>query len=481
MTIALAAEFVHFLTAKPQFNVGQGEARDSLRIMIVARPARRRPASRFGAKAVTAALLAAAIAPAALAQNPFNPYRSFTDSGPVTPEEKARREQVRTDLYDRLSPAYRIDVPFVSEASAAALEQAIQRYRQIVAAGGWPVTNQKVTIRQGDTSAEVATIRQHLVIEGDLPSGSGRDPTFDREFLDGLSRFQIRNGLRVSGFVDQRTLAALNVPAEERLAQLETNLKRVKGMMSFNKAPRYVLVNVPAFVAQAVEHGTLALDSNVVVGKPARATPRVSAKIVEVNFYPTWSVPDIVAQNDLIPAIRKDPNYFYEQHFNVMRDWKTPPLDPASIDWASPQVVSYKFRQDSGPQNALGVVRINMPNKHSVYMHDTPLKRLFGQSARAFSSGCVRVEKVLELAAWLLGDKKGWTLEKVQAQIDSGKKIDVKLAAPVPVHFVYLTAFANGNGIAQFRPDIYGRDSSFGDPDDQADAVVAQESRAVTP
>ncbi len=452
--------------------------------MTVERSATERPASRLAAQVLTAgALLGAALLPtkAAFAQNAFNPYGSFTDSGPITPEEKSRREQVRTDLYDRLSPAYRIDVPFVSEASVAALEQAIQRYRQIVGAGGWPVFTQKVTLRQGDTSSEIAAIRQHLVIEGDLPAGSGRNATFDREFLDGLSRFQIRNGLRVSGFVDQRTLVALNVPAQERLAQLETNLKRVQGMMSFNKAPRYVLVNVPAFVAQAVEHGNLALDSNVVVGKPARATPQVSAKIVEVNFYPNWSVPDIVAQNDLIPAIRKDPNYFYEQHFNVMRDWKAPPLDPASIDWASPQVVSYKFRQDPGPQNALGVVRINMPNKHSVYMHDTPLKRLFGQSARAFSSGCVRVEKVFELAAWLLGPQKGWTLEKVEAQIESGKKIDVKLAQPVPVHFVYLTAFASGNGIAQFRPDIYGRDSSFGDTDDQQDAVVAQQSRAVTP
>ena len=206
------------------------------------------------------------------------------------------------------------------------------------------------------------------------------------------------------------------MPAQERLAQLETNLKRIQGLMSINKAPRYVLVNVPDFVAQAVDHGNLALDTNVVVGKPARATPQVSAKIIEVNFYPTWSVPDIVAQNDLIPAIRRDPNYFYEQHFNVMKDWQAPPLDPASIDWASPQVASYKFRQDPGPQNALGVVRINMPNKHSVYMHDTPLKRLFGQSARAFSSGCVRVEKVSELVAWLLSGQNGWTLEKVEAQ-----------------------------------------------------------------
>jgi murein L,D-transpeptidase YcbB/YkuD len=460
----------------------RSEAREASCNMTVERSATGRPALRAAQVLTAAALLGTALLPtkAAFAQNALNPYGSFTDSGPITPEEKSRREQVRTDLYDRLSPAYRIDVPFVSEASVAALEQAIQRYRQIVAAGGWPVFTQKVTLRQGDTSSEIAAIRQHLVMEGDLPPGSSRKGTFDREFLDGLSRFQIRNGLRVSGFVDQRTLAALNVPAQERLAQLETNLKRVQAMMNINKAPRYVLVNVPAFVAQAVDHGNLALDSNVVVGKPARATPQVSAKIVEVNFYPTWSVPDIVAQNDLIPTIRKDPNYFYEQHFNVMRDWKAPPLDPASIDWASPQVVSYKFRQDPGPQNALGVVRINMPNKHSVYMHDTPLKRLFGQSARAFSSGCVRVEKVFELAAWLLGPQKGWTLEKVEAQIESGKKIDVKLAQPVPVHFVYLTAFASGNGIAQFRPDIYGRDSSFGDPDEQ-DAVVAQESRAVTP
>jgi L,D-transpeptidase YcbB len=452
--------------------------------MTLTRSATKHPASRAAAKAfATAALVAGALAAGAPAwgQNPFNPYGSFTDSGPVTPEEKTRREQVRTDLYDRLSPAYRIDVPLVSEAQIAALQTAIQRYRQIVAAGGWPVVNGKITLRKGDTSGEVATIRKRFILEGDLPSGSAGNATFDRQFLEGLSRFQIRNGLRVSGFVDQRTLAALNVPAQERLRQLETNLQRIQGLMSFNEAPRYVLVNVPAFVAQAVERGALALESNVVVGKPARATPQVSAKIVGVNFYPTWSVPDIVARNDLIPTIRKDPNYFHEQGFNVMRDWKSPPLDPATVDWASPQVVSYKFRQDPGPQNALGVVRINMPNKHAVYMHDTPLKRLFGQSARAFSSGCVRVEKVSELVAWLLGPQKGWTLEKVEAQIASGNKIDVKLAAPVPVHFVYLTAFAGSNGVAQFRSDIYGRDSGFGDPDDQQDAVVAAQSRAVTP
>jgi L,D-transpeptidase YcbB len=451
--------------------------------MSVTGPAGRRAAPLCTERLFATILCAAVLLPvqAALAQSSLNPYSSFTDSGPITPEEKARREQVRTELYERYSADYRLEGPLVSEASIAALELAIQRYQQIAAAGGWPVVPDKVTLRPGDSSSEIATIRQHFVIEGDLPSGSSNNGVFDQEFLEGLSRYQIRNGLRVSGFVDQRTLAALNVTAQERLTQLETNLKRLRQLMSINKAPRYVLVNVPAFFAQAVANGAVALDSNVITGKPARATPQVSAKIVEVNFYPTWSVPEIVAQQDLIPKLRKDPSYFTEEHFSVMAGWGSAPLDPAKVDWNAPEVVNYKFRQEPGPFNALGVVRINMPNKYSVYMHDTPLKQLFSQSARAFSSGCVRVEKVLDLVAWLLGEQGGWTLDKVQAQIDSGQKLDVKLAQPVPVHFVYVTAFASGNGIAQFRPDIYGRDANFGAPDDQQDAVVAQQARAVTP
>ena len=449
--------------------------------MIVRSPERRRAAP-LNAQTLAAALFALSLlpAPGAFAQG-FNPYTSFTDSGPVTPEEKSRREQQRSELYDRLSPDYRLDNALVSESSITALELAIQRYREIVASGGWDPMPQKVTFRPGDTSSEIATIRERLIKEGDMAPGGSGSGTFDQQFLDGLSRYQIRNGLRVSRLVDQRTLAALDVPAQERLTQLETNLKRIKGLMKINKARRYVLVNVPAFFAQAVEGGTLALETNVITGKPARATPQISASIIEVNFYPTWSGPEIVAQQDLIPKIRKDPEYFAAEHFAVMTDWKSPPLDPATVDWSSPQVESYKFRQEAGPFNALGVVRINMPNKHSVYMHDTPLKQLFSQSARAFSSGCVRVQKVTELTAWLLGAQGGWTLDKVQAQIDSGKKLDVKLAAPVPVHFVYVTAFATGNGIAQFRPDIYGRDATFGAPDDPQDAVVAQQARAVTP
>lgn len=414
--------------------------------------------------------------------DPLNPYNSFTDSGPVSPEEKAHRDQVRTELYERYSADYQMPMPFVSAASVSALQQAIEKYEGLVQAGGWPaVGGDKVTLRQGDTAPEIAAIRQHLMIEGDLPREAGRNPTFDNEFLEGLARFQIRNGLRVSGFVDSRTLAALNVSAPERLQQLRTNLTRVQGLMKINQAPRYVLVNVPAYMAQGVTKGDLTFSSNVITGKPARATPAVSANIVEVNFYPTWSVPDIVAQQDLIPKIRKDPSYFAAEHFTVRADWKAEPLNPETVDWNSPQVASYKFRQEPGPFNALGVVRINMPNKYSVYMHDTPLKQLFSQSVRAFSSGCVRVEKVLDLVAWLLSDQKGWDLARVEAQVEKGERLDVKLSRPVPVHFVYLTAFANPNGMVQFRPDIYGRDAPEADQPDDQNAVIAQQRAAVTP
>jgi len=437
----------------------------------------RRPAliaSGLALAGATAALFASGAT-----QAQFNPYRVFTDSGPVTQEEKDRRQAERDALRDRISPQLRVDVPFVSEASIQGMELAIDRYRRIVAAGGWPMVRGDVTLRPGDSGAEIVTIREHLIIEGDLPPGSASNPRFDDEFRDGLTRFQIRNGLRVSGFLDSRTLKALNIPAHERLRQLETNLPRIGKLMSINKAPRYVLVNVPAYTAQAVQKGRLALDSAVVVGKPSRATPQVSAKIVEVNFFPVWSVPESIARKDLVPAIRKDMSYFYDNRFNVMKSWGSKPLDPTQVDWMSPQVASYKFTQEPGPQNALGLVRINMPNKHAVYMHDTPLKRLFNQSQRAFSSGCVRVEGVWELVAWLLGPQ-GWDLAKVEAEVASGQKKNVKLRQAVPVHFVYLTAFANSHGVAQFRPDIYGQDAGDEGLDDQ-DALVVSESRAVTP
>lgn len=375
-------------------------------------------------------------------------------------ERRARRREISEAFREKLGPEYQTNIPFVSQQSIDGLSRAIEHYRRIVSSGGWRQFPSSMTITVNDRGNHVAELRRHLTMTGDLRYESRRPRRFDSTLQEAVARFQLRHGLRITGFVDSRTRRALNVPAQDRLRQLETNLVRLQDLMKINKNERYVLVNVPAYTLQAVERGTLALQSKVIVGKPDRQTPSVSAKIKELNFYPYWRVPDSIASRDLIPQIRKDPSYFTEQKFSVLPTWGADPIPPGQINWSSPDIFKRKFRQDPGPQNALGVLRINMPNKHIVYLHDTPLKQLFNRDSRAFSSGCVRVERVLDLAGWLARDNKGWSPMRVNVAVALGKSEDVKLKKSVPVHFVYVTAWVTGNGIAHFRPDIYNRDGT---------------------
>lgn len=409
----------------------------------------------FGALCLSASSVLYVPAAQALSENWWEKKQELT-----LEERRARRQEISEAFRTRLGPEYQTNSPFVSQQSIDGLGQAIQRYRKIVAAGGWQTFPSSMTIRANDRGRHVAELRRHLYLTGDLRQQSRRAHVFDAALQEAVARFQLRHGLRITGFADSHTRNALNVPAQERLRQIETNLVRLQDLMRINKDERYVLVNVPAFTLQAVERGSLALQSKVVVGKPERATPSVSAKIRELNFFPYWRVPDSIAHKDLIPHIRKDPSYFYQENFSLLPTWGAKPIPPEQIDWFSPKVMSYKFRQDPGHNNALGVVRINMPNKHIVYLHDTPLKKLFKHNYRAFSSGCVRVERVLDLAGWLLGQNKDWSPMRVNVAVALGKSEDVKLAKPVPVHFTYVTSWATSNGIVHFRPDIYQRDGA---------------------
>ncbi len=395
-------------------------------------------------------------------------------------ERKRQRELIRDALRSRLEPEFRSNVPYVSQATIDSLHIAIARYQAIIKAGDWSAIPDDRTLRLNDSGPAVRLLRHRLWMTGDLRSDPRRGRGFDSDVEEAVARFQMRHGLRLSGFVDIRTRRALNVPARERMQQLQTNLARVIELMKVNKDQRYVLVNVPAYQLQAVEAGRLAMTSGVIVGKPSRETPSVSAKIRGLNFFPYWRVPDSIATKDLIPQIRKDPSYFDKQHFSLLPTWGAKPFERSQINWGSPTVYKYKFRQDPGPHNALGVVRIDMPNKHIVYLHDTPLKQLFGSSARAFSSGCVRVERVLDLAGWLLQDVPDWNPLRVQITVAQGQPEDVKLKKPVPVHFVYVTAWATGKGFAHFRPDIYARDGVALEMSDNSEAPVPG-SQAVTP
>ena len=400
-------------------------------------------------------------------------------------ERRARRQQFSEAMSARLGPHYQTNIPFVSQQSIDGLRQAIAYYRRIIATGGWRQFPDGMTIRPNDRGNHVTELRRHLTLTGDLRTQTQprrrRARVFDASLQEAVARFQMRHGLRITGFVDTRTRRALNVPAQERLRQLETNLVRLQDLMKVNAASRYVLVNVPAYTLQAVQGGTLGLQSKVVVGKPGRATPNVSAKIKELNFFPYWRVPDSIAHKDLIPQMRRDPSYFVKENFSVLPGWGAKPIPLEQVDWFSPKAYKYKFRQDPGHNNALGVVRINMPNKHIVYLHDTPLKQLFNQNTRAFSSGCVRVERVLDLAGWLLEGTKDWSPMRVNVTVGLGKSENVKLNKPVPVHFVYVTAWSNGNGVVHFRPDIYNQDGSAALRLAEAEDAPVPGAAAITP
>lgn len=400
-----------------------------------------------------------------------------------TPAQRlSERKRFRKQLSLRMETEFQSLDPLVSQSTIASLIGTIQRYRKIVAANGWrKIPGDK--IRRTESGNQVSLLRRRLFMTGDLTKFKRRRRTvFDDELEVAVARFQKRHGLRITGFVDRWTLRALNLPASTRLRQLEFNLARIRELYEANAVERYVIVNVPAFQLEAVDGERLALRSNVVVGRADRETPSISAKIIGLNFLPFWRVPDSIAAKDLIPQIRKDRSYFREQHFSLLKKWGAEPIDPNRIDWESPDIYNYKFRQDPGSYNALGLVRINMPNKEIVYLHDTPLKKLFGSTHRAYSSGCVRVEKVADLVSWLLREEEedDWSRERVELTMQNGVSTDVRLKEPVRVHFTYVTAWATENGAAHFRQDLYGRDGKaefYADEEDENVASVA----AITP
>jgi len=370
-------------------------------------------------------------------------------------ERAARLSQPPDDL--RPDPT-----PWRSDEMVSAMVAAIDRYQYIVSEGGWPYVPPGRIMREGEDDERVPILRRRLQLSGDLPPRAKpyNNETFGAELVEAVRHFQRRHGLRTTGRVERSTYPALNMTAVERLAQLRLNLGRVREFMAQPTENRYILVNIPAFQLEAVEKYEVQQRHRVIVGRSERQSPSVTATIRALNFFPYWRVPDSVAHLDLIPRLKKEPDYLAKEKIRVLTGFGGTEVDPNSVDWSSPQALNLKFRQDPGPQNALGLVRIDMPNEHTVYMHDTPMKRLFAQRSRAFSAGCVRVENVFGLVDWIARYEPGWEPGRAQSIIAAGQPLDIKLTRPVPVHFVYITAWAERDGEVEFRPDIYGRDGA---------------------
>jgi murein L,D-transpeptidase YcbB/YkuD len=341
------------------------------------------------------------------------------------------------------------------------LRRILAQYRGIEAAGGWPQVPDGASLKPGMQDSRVALIRQRLKATRDLAYVADRSDLYNGELVQAVERFQKRHGLEADGIVGRHTLAEMNIPVQRRIEQIVVNMERWRWMPD-DLGDRYILVNLAAFELDVVEYGSVAMHMRVVAGKPYRRTPVFSGSMTYLEFNPTWTVPPTIVKHDILPRVRKDPDYLAKQNIRVFAGWQddSPELASTAIDWnaVNRNHVPYRFRQDPGPDNALGRVKFMFPNRFDVYLHDTPARALFNKTVRSFSSGCVRVEDAMGLAEYLTAGLPGWTRERIDAVVASNRTTVVKLDRPVPVYLTYSTVWFGEGGTINFRDDVYARD-----------------------
>lgn len=394
---------------------------------------------------------AVALAAPALAQDAFNDLIGSSRRGNWD------------DQFDANSSRSAVGVvsnnPVLGPEAPAYMQQAIMQYQQIVSNGGWPeVPSSQQRLQIGVSDPSVQALRQRLMVSGDLPREAGISSAFD-SYVDGaLKRFQARHGLPADGVIGEYTLKALNVSAQLRMAQLQTNLIRIQTMAG-DLGQRHVMVNIPAASIEAVENNRVVLRNTAVVGRASRPTHIINSKIYEIILNPYWTAPRSIVEKDIVPLMQKDPTYLERNNIRLL-DGRGQEVSPQTVDWFAPKAPNLMFRQDPGKNNAMSSTKINFHNPNNEYMHDTPQQGLFNKLMRFESSGCVRVQNVRDLTSWMLRDTPGWSRQEIERVIASRVNTPIKLSTEIPVYFVYITAWSAKDGVVQFRDDIYGNDGN---------------------
>lgn len=371
----------------------------------------------------------------------------------VAQAERAVRTNRLTEFLEQLVPA---------QPGYRNLQGALARYRRISETGGWLPLNPGAALRRGDAGEKVKALRKRLSFECDACHDflSQRD-AFDLDLEEAVKEFQQSHGLPASGVVDRATVAALNVRVESRIRQLEVNLERWRWLPR-TPPDRYIEVNIAGFSLRVVEHDRTIMSMKAIVGKDYKPTPILASGITHLILNPVWNVPREIGQEEIVSRVKKDSSYLARRRFKVYATagGGRREVDPAAIDWTTADSTAYWFQQQPGPFNALGRMKFVFPNTFDVYIHDTPTRGLFKKHMRQFSHGCIRIERPIDLAEYVLRGHSGWTRRKLAAAMDTTTGQTIRLPQAIPVYILYLTAWADESGPVQFRNDVYRLDEA---------------------
>ena len=353
-----------------------------------------------------------------------------------------------TATLDKLSPQHQ---------SYQRLTAALEKYTSIKQQGGWPqIPLYGPPLKLGDQADEIVSLKQRLKITEDLPDTASQHAMFGYELQMAIKHFQRRHGLEPDGVVGEKTRFALHAPVEKRIQQIIVNLERWR-WLPHDLGQRHIRVNTARYELQVYENDSPVFSMRVIVGETDHKTPSFSKAMQYLVLNPYWNVPGEIAHDELIEYEQSNPGHLSRMNIRVLSGSRE--LDPLKINWSrykDRKRLPFRLRQDPGPHNALGRIKFMLPNKHDIYLHDTTARIFFDSRERTFSHGCVRIEKPLKLAEYVLGDR--WSGEDIQRAIQSGKRRYIKLPEKIPVHIFYHTAWVNDKGEVNFRKDVYRND-----------------------
>ncbi len=348
------------------------------------------------------------------------------------------------------------------------LREALAQYREISSRLGRLMIYPVPSLAEGERDPKrIPALRAKLAAFGDLLQTTALDETlFDNEVANGLRRFQARHGLSETGELDTQTLRWLNTPLDTYIRTIELNMERWRWMPVARQSP-YILVNIPGFSLQVVERNRPVLSMRVVVGQAVRRTPIFNDRLRFVVLNPYWEIPPNILLQDKFYALKHDPDFFRQGKLEVIKGWgkNARRIDPKTVDWKKVPIQDYyklyRFRQASNPSNPLGRIKFMFPNEFNVYLHDTPKRRLFEEEVRSFSSGCIRLEKPVELATYCLRSNRLWKRKRLLAAVKGKVEQKIKLTRPIPIHILYWTTWVDPENRVHFRQDVYGRDNKL--------------------